>query len=95
MVTHFQQLLSHLVQQPTAPLDTLPLLTPAEQQQVLVEWNGSPDATLQPACLHHLFEAQVARTPDAVAVIVANELGNDESRITNYELRNTQHATHQ
>jgi amino acid adenylation domain-containing protein len=68
MVTHFQQLLIHLVQQPAAPLHTLPLLTPAEQQQMLIEWNGSPDATLQPACLHHLFEAQAARTPGAAAI---------------------------
>ena len=68
MVTHFQQLLTRLVQQPAAPLDTLPLLTPTEQQQVLVEWNGRPDATLQPACLHHLFEAQAARTLTAVAI---------------------------
>ena len=89
MVTHFQQLLMHLVQQPAAPLDTLPLLTPAEQQQVLVEWNGRPDATLQPACLHHLFEAQAARTPTAAAIhyegqtITYDELNQRANRLAN------------
>ena len=51
---------------PDAPLAQLPLLTEAERQQVLREWNdtahGLPGAD---ACIHDLFEAQAARTPDA------------------------------
>ncbi len=49
-------------------LDDLPLLTAAERQQ-LREWN---DTAVDPAaaelCLHDLVAAQIARTPDALAV---------------------------
>jgi amino acid adenylation domain-containing protein/non-ribosomal peptide synthase protein (TIGR01720 family) len=49
-------------------LDDLPLLTAAERQQ-LREWN---DTAVEPAaaelCLHDLVAAQIARTPDALAV---------------------------
>uniref|UniRef100_UPI0020104A26 non-ribosomal peptide synthetase n=1 Tax=Allokutzneria albata TaxID=211114 RepID=UPI0020104A26 len=55
------------VADPTVPVASLSLLSPAEQQYMLVDRNNTkadvPDATL-PA----LFEAQVDRTPDAVAV---------------------------
>ena len=84
LVNHFQNLLRALLQQPTAPVATLPMLDAGECQQLLVDWNATtlpyPDNT----CLHQLIEAQAARTPDAVAVVVANDLTDYESRITNY-----------
>src|SRR5262249_18472805 len=47
----------------------LSLLSPAERRQLLVEWNDT--ATDYPAemPIHELFEAQAARTPEAVAVV--------------------------
>ncbi len=51
---------------PGRRLCELPLLSDAEQHQLLVEWNETkldyPDV-----CLHQVIEAQVERTPDAVA----------------------------
>ena len=54
---------------PSARVSALPLLAEAERHQVLVEWNATRRATSRatPAS-HALFEAQAARTPDAVAV---------------------------
>ena len=46
----------------------LPLLTAAQRQQLLAEWNTQIDYPLD-GCIHQLFEAQVERTPDAVAVV--------------------------
>src|SRR4029453_10656490 len=46
----------------------LPLLTKTERQQ-LVEWNDTKTDYPQDRCIHQLFEAQVERTPDAVAVV--------------------------
>ena len=47
----------------------LPLLTEAERQQLLVEWNDTAADYPGDRCVHQLFEAQAARTPDAVAVV--------------------------
>ena len=40
-----------------------------EQHRLLVEWNASRLDYPHAQCLHQLFEAQAARTPDAIAVL--------------------------
>jgi amino acid adenylation domain-containing protein len=50
------------------PADPRPL-TEAERQRILVEWNRTRTDYAQDRCLHHLFEAQVERTPNIVAVV--------------------------
>ena len=67
MLGHFETLLAGIVAAPQQRLSQLPLLTAAEQQQLLVEWNDT--ARLLPdRCIHQLFEEQVRLTPEAVAV---------------------------
>ena len=56
------------------------LRTEAERHRVLVEWNDTAAAYPHDACLHQLFEAQVERTPDAVAVVY------EDQRLTYREL---------
>jgi amino acid adenylation domain-containing protein len=73
MGRHFQILLEAIVAKPQAPLASLPLLQPDEQHRLLVAWNASPADYPHDQCLHHLFEAQVARTPDAIAVRYKDE----------------------
>lgn len=68
MAEHFHYLLAMLVSQPDTPIHSLPMLPPHEQQRLLVDWNGLADDELVPICLHHLFEAQVTRTPHATAI---------------------------
>jgi amino acid adenylation domain-containing protein len=46
LVGHFQTLLEGIVANPDARLSDLPLLTTAEYQQIVVEWNRSPLAPL-------------------------------------------------
>ncbi|WP_141713845.1 non-ribosomal peptide synthetase, partial [Streptomyces sp. AVP053U2] len=50
------------------PLATLPVLGEAERHRVLTEWNDTAARLPQESVLE-LFEAQAARTPDAVAVL--------------------------
>ncbi|HYY43269.1 MAG TPA: condensation domain-containing protein, partial [Pyrinomonadaceae bacterium] len=68
MLGHYEMLLAGIVAHPDARLADLPLVTPAETHQLLVEWNDTtrPDY-LHEQCLHDLFAAQAARTPDAIA----------------------------
>jgi amino acid adenylation domain-containing protein/thioester reductase-like protein len=69
MIGHFQTLLASIIAQPTQSIAFLPLLTAAEKQQLLVEWNNTFTGYPQEQCLHQLFEAQVERTPNAIAVL--------------------------
>ncbi len=71
---HFQALLAGLATRPDAPLAEIDLLTEHERQQNLVERNQTahvyPEADM---CLHHLVEEQVAKSPDALAVLLGEE----------------------
>ncbi|WP_148662958.1 non-ribosomal peptide synthetase, partial [Scytonema hofmannii] len=80
MLGHFVTLLSAIVTNPHQPIEQLPLLTASEQQQLLVEWNDTQVDYPVDKCIHQLFEEQVARTPNAVAVVF------EEQQLTYYEL---------
>jgi amino acid adenylation domain-containing protein len=73
MVRHFQTLLEGIIANPSEYISNLPLLTPAERQTLLMEWNDTQVNYPQKICIHHLFEQQVEKTPDAIALIFENE----------------------
>ncbi|MBW4594950.1 MAG: amino acid adenylation domain-containing protein [Brasilonema angustatum HA4187-MV1] len=77
---HFQTLLQAIVANPKARIAELPLLSQAERHQLLVEWNDTQADYPHDKCIHQLFEEQVARTPDPVAVVY------EEEKLTYYEL---------
>ena len=67
LLEHLRTLLGAIVANPQAELSELSLLTEAERRQVLVEWNETRAEYPVSSCIHHLFEAQVRRSPAAVA----------------------------
>lgn len=69
MAGHFQTLLDGIAADLDQPISRLPLLTPDERHRVLVEWNATSAEQRVPASLQKLFEAQVEKTPDAVALL--------------------------
>ncbi|BAZ09555.1 amino acid adenylation domain-containing protein [Calothrix sp. NIES-4071] len=73
MTSHFVTLLEGIVTNPIERISQLPLLTQVEQQQLLVEWNNTRLDYPSDKCIHQLFEEQVQRTPDAVAVVFENQ----------------------
>ncbi|QFS50798.1 non-ribosomal peptide synthetase [Nostoc sphaeroides] len=73
MLGHFQVVLEGIVANPQQRLSELPLLTAIEQHQLLVEWNNTDIEYPQNQCIHQLFEAQVEKNPDAVAVVFENQ----------------------
>ncbi|MDJ0732574.1 MAG: amino acid adenylation domain-containing protein [Nostocaceae cyanobacterium] len=72
MVEHFHTLLYGIVANPQAKLSELPLLS-AEEKRLLSEWNHTQTKYVESLTIHGQFEAQVAKTPDAIAVICAGE----------------------
>jgi len=73
MLRHYQTLLQGIVADPERRIGRLPLLTTAERHQLLVEWNDTRVNCPKDLCVHHFFEAQVWRAPDAVAVVFEEE----------------------
>ncbi|MDC3961542.1 non-ribosomal peptide synthetase [Polyangium jinanense] len=68
MAGHLCVLAEGLAADPGRRISELPLLTAAERRE-LSTWNETAMEVPRDRCVHELFEAQVARTPDAVAVV--------------------------
>jgi natural product biosynthesis luciferase-like monooxygenase protein len=70
---HYVELLDGALAQPDTPLGALPLLTPAEERMLLVEWNDTERALDEGTTMHGLFECQARATPDATAIVFGDE----------------------
>jgi amino acid adenylation domain-containing protein len=69
----FQALLEGIAGDPDRPLSRFPLLTGPERDWILRDWNNTRVDYPQNLCLHHLFERQAARTPEAIAVTFGDQ----------------------
>jgi amino acid adenylation domain-containing protein len=72
MFSHLETLLGAMSADSDARLNELPLLTAAERHQLLYGWNET-GAPVPPQSVQQLFEAQVERTPDALALVFEDE----------------------
>ena len=68
LLRHLMNLLRGIAGHAGAALD-LPLLSAAERQQLLREWNDTAAAAARPQLIHQLFEAQAARRPERLAAV--------------------------
>ena len=73
LLVHFRTLLESIVTDPEQPISHLSMLTDIERRQLLDEWNTTAADYERERCLHELFEAQVERTPEAVALVFEGE----------------------
>ena len=73
MATHFQQIVEGMIADPEQNVGDLPLLTEAERQLLLVDWNATRLPFPHTTCLHQHFESQVERTPSAIALVCDQE----------------------
>lgn len=69
---YYQTILKSVVRDFQQPLSSIALLSEAERTTVLVAWNDTERLYPQDRCLHELFEAQAALTPDSIAVVHEN-----------------------
>ncbi len=69
MLGHYEKLLEGIVKDGEQAVSTIEILSEAERKQVLEEWNDTTRDYPSTHCIHHLFEAQADRTPDAVALV--------------------------
>ncbi len=73
MTGNFITLLEGCVAHPEQRIDTIPILSPKEKQQILVEWNNSEFLYDKDRYLHEVFEIQAELKPDAVAAYFGKE----------------------
>ncbi|HEU0253085.1 MAG TPA: amino acid adenylation domain-containing protein, partial [Pyrinomonadaceae bacterium] len=73
MVEHFTTLLEGIAAAPEQRISELPLLSVVEREQLLLDWNETDREFERARCLHEGFEAQVEKTPDAIAVVFEQE----------------------
>ena len=72
LLGHLTTLLEGMASDPARKLQDFGLLTPAECQQMLVEWNET-EQVYQPVVFHHLFEQRVAQAPEAIALVYGQQ----------------------
>jgi amino acid adenylation domain-containing protein len=93
MLGHFETLLHGIASEPAQRIFDLRMLTDAETHQLLVEWNDTQKDYPTDRCVHELFQAQVERSPDSIAIACGNreltyrELNSRANQIAHY-LRN-------
>ncbi|HSS52630.1 MAG TPA: amino acid adenylation domain-containing protein, partial [Thermoanaerobaculia bacterium] len=83
--SHFLSLAGGWIASPQTQLWRVPLLSAPERHQLLSEWQEPASAAQRGGgCLHHLFEAQAARTPGAIALA---GLGGERMTYAELDLR--------
>jgi non-ribosomal peptide synthetase component F len=73
LLAHFERLLEGIVSNSDERVVHLPMLTDAEQHHLLIEWNDTKKEYSKHKCIHEVFEEQVEKTPDAIAVVFENQ----------------------
>jgi amino acid adenylation domain-containing protein len=73
MAGHYARLVHDVVEHPDRPISQLELLTSPERLLLLGQWRTSRTEPVPQSGLAQHFEAQVERTPDAVAVVYGEQ----------------------
>ncbi|MEX2494247.1 MAG: amino acid adenylation domain-containing protein [Nitrospirales bacterium] len=66
---HYRILLEELIANPEQAVEHIPFLTEAERDRQLFGWNDTTHGVPGTKCFHELFEEQVERTPDSIAIV--------------------------
>ncbi|MGD2092862.1 MAG: amino acid adenylation domain-containing protein [Candidatus Aminicenantes bacterium] len=69
LVSHFRNIIKAIVHYPSMKLKDIQIISPREKRQVLYEFNAAVQNYPKDKTIHHLFEEQVERTPDHIALV--------------------------
>ncbi|MHC5758896.1 non-ribosomal peptide synthetase [Nostoc sp.] len=90
MIGHFQTLLAGMATNLQQEISQLSLLSAAEEEELILQENNQNIDSIHYKCIHHLFEEQVEKTPDAVALVYEKqnlsyrELNNRANQLAHY-----------
>ncbi|MDO8341560.1 MAG: amino acid adenylation domain-containing protein [Cellvibrio sp.] len=95
---NFERLLNEVTHFPQFGISEFDLLGEREAYQQIDGWNATQHAFAQESCIHELFEEQVAKHPDATALVFDGdektyaELNGEANRLAHY-LIDTNHVS--
>ena len=69
MANTFAELLKSLIAEPERPIPELSMLSAAEREHLLYDLNDTSVDYAKDQCIHQLFEAQVRKNPDNIALV--------------------------
>jgi amino acid adenylation domain-containing protein len=72
-IEHYFNILGAALKNTEARIRDLQMLDESERQKLLIDWNDTRSNYSIGHCIHHLFEAQVTRSPEATAVTFGSE----------------------
>ncbi|MGF9819232.1 amino acid adenylation domain-containing protein [Brevibacillus agri] len=90
LLNHYLLLLKSVLVNPEQQIELVSFISDVELRQVLVEWNQKDSKYPDDKCIHELFEEQVERTPDRVALafedkqLTYRELNQRANKLANY-----------
>jgi aspartate racemase len=90
MARHFEQVVEAAVESPHRRVSEIELLSEEERRRLQMEWNETLRDYPRDLCIHELFEAQAAKTPDAVAItfggreVSYRELNESANRLAHF-----------
>ncbi|MEH1800658.1 MAG: amino acid adenylation domain-containing protein [Nostoc sp.] len=90
MIGHFQTLLAGMATNLQQEISQLSLLSAAEEKELILQENNQNIDSIHYKCIHRLFEEQVEKTPDAVALVYEKqnlsyrELNNRANQLAHY-----------
>ncbi len=73
MTSHFQILLESIINNPDRRVSDLNILTKEDREKVLVKWNEESREYTNERCIHELFEQQVDKAPENIAVVFEDQ----------------------
>lgn len=90
MITNFRYLLMSLANNPHQKISEISIVNPEEKNKLLIDWNNTTERFTDDLTLAKLFELQVEKTPESIAVIFGEkkltytELNQKANQIGNY-----------
>ncbi|NOQ28402.1 MAG: AMP-binding protein, partial [Bacteroidales bacterium] len=89
-ISYFKQIINQLPDKLDEKLSALEIITEAEKQQLLYDFNDTEIDYPKDKCIHQLFEEQVVRTPEGIALVFNNteltyrELNQKSNQLSHY-----------
>ncbi|KHD10932.2 hypothetical protein PN36_18625 [Candidatus Thiomargarita nelsonii] len=83
-------MLGEILRQPEVPVRALQIMPDTELKKILVEFNEAKTEYPTDQCIHQLFEEQVKKTPDKLAIVYNNthvtfaELDSASTKLANF-----------